>query len=903
MTEWHRVVFSDESRFCLSSDSRRVRVWRRRGERSNPAAILERPTVRQRGIMVWGAIAYDSRSPLLRIQGTMTAQRYVDDVLRPVTLPYLQGVPNALYQQDNARPYTARISQQALQDVQMLPWPPYSPDLSPIEHVWDIIGRRLHALPQPRSEDELWQMVEREWRAILQDAIRTLIDTLPRRVAACIAVRADLVKFNPLTRTIALTTEEESVDPDDQGLFDVMSLASSEEEKVIDMIDKVEVELFPPLSTETCREEDKEEVADSKKIDTLLEIDRFKKYLIICFDDEDQEDPAQSVRGSQSSGDDEEAGTKLTRMAVSTSDESQSSRLLGEEDGREYVTSSSAENFHIAGRSLDINEDERCYEVNDDSIYFWDYESSMLPFEPEKKITDDETCGDLAKRHKELFIKRDIPALWMPSVRREKSSRDGGVTKESYPEAFLEEVADVEDEHRIFTQMTMPEQNLSSEISGSGDAQEHIVHFSANTFAIAGRDLEINEEVKISEENYLDSFGDFQKALLPLEPETAELEEEDTFGCLSTRHIDFGFKREEPALWIPREGIEDANKAGEEIGENDSKAFSESECHQPLLPARRNRRVAGGGGYRRRSGSFDPEPYEDFQETSETYLEHANDLLGDGPTSVDPGQVWRSRPVRSPIWRQLNRLLDLWDQPSSILGLNHLVVPTSTLLKLRLVSACRFRFGLLQGLREMCTTIQLSLVYSSDGRLVAENSRSVHQERSLEESVVLRETAAPFLRISPRTVRRMLERPAWPSFPFHGISVNIASRLALYALPHPGYPALSQPICIACGYSHLSLAHLYWSCSTVPLSSERCSRSGGRQTCSPRSSRPSPSDYFLFGLLQKELKGKRFDSDEDVQKVVQDFFHTLPKSAYKEGIYKLPERLRRCIESQGDYFE
>ncbi|UYV82609.1 hypothetical protein LAZ67_22000125 [Cordylochernes scorpioides] len=58
------------------------------------------------------------------------------------------------------------------------------------------------------------------------------------------------------------------------------------------------------------------------------------------------------------------------------------------------------------------------------------------------------------------------------------------------------------------------------------------------------------------------------------------------------------------------------------------------------------------------------------------------------------------------------------------------------------------------------------------------------------------------------------------------------------------------------------------------------------------------SDYFLFGLLKKELKGKRFDSNEDVQKVVQDFFHTLPKSAYKEGIYKLPERWRRCIERQ-----
>ena len=117
----------------------------------------------------------------------MTAQRYVDDVLLPVTLPYLQGVPHALYQQDNARPHTARISQHALQGVQLLPWPPVSPELSPIEHIWDVIGRRLQTLPPPRSADELWHVVDREWRAIPQDTIRTLIDSVPRRVASCIA--------------------------------------------------------------------------------------------------------------------------------------------------------------------------------------------------------------------------------------------------------------------------------------------------------------------------------------------------------------------------------------------------------------------------------------------------------------------------------------------------------------------------------------------------------------------------------------------------------------------------------------------------------------------------------------------------------------------------------------------
>ncbi|GFT77657.1 transposable element Tcb1 transposase [Trichonephila clavipes] len=73
----------------------------------------------------------------------------------------------------------------------MFPWPAYYPDLSPIEHVWDVIGRRLQTLPLPRTNDQLWQMVERKWRTIPQDTIRTLIDSVPRRVSSCIAARVD----------------------------------------------------------------------------------------------------------------------------------------------------------------------------------------------------------------------------------------------------------------------------------------------------------------------------------------------------------------------------------------------------------------------------------------------------------------------------------------------------------------------------------------------------------------------------------------------------------------------------------------------------------------------------------------------------------------------------------------
>ncbi|GFY17511.1 transposable element Tcb1 transposase [Trichonephila clavipes] len=153
MTEWRNVVFADESRFCFFNDSQRIRVWRRRGERSNTAVTVEHPTARQRGLM---------------------------------------GLPNPIFQQDNARPHTACISQHAIRGV---PWPAYSPDLSPIEHVWDVIGHRLQTLPLPRTNDQLWQMVEREWRTIPQDTIRTLIDSVLRRVSSCITARGGSTSY------------------------------------------------------------------------------------------------------------------------------------------------------------------------------------------------------------------------------------------------------------------------------------------------------------------------------------------------------------------------------------------------------------------------------------------------------------------------------------------------------------------------------------------------------------------------------------------------------------------------------------------------------------------------------------------------------------------------------------
>ncbi|GFV86354.1 transposable element Tcb2 transposase [Trichonephila clavipes] len=88
--------------------------------------------------MVWGAIAYNTWSHLVLIRGTMTAQRYVYDILQPHVLLFMQRLPGAIFQQDNARLHMASVSQDCFRTVTALPWPALSPDLSSVSGIiWD----------------------------------------------------------------------------------------------------------------------------------------------------------------------------------------------------------------------------------------------------------------------------------------------------------------------------------------------------------------------------------------------------------------------------------------------------------------------------------------------------------------------------------------------------------------------------------------------------------------------------------------------------------------------------------------------------------------------------------------------------------------------------------------------
>ncbi|GFW77616.1 hypothetical protein TNCV_2500081 [Trichonephila clavipes] len=95
------------------------------------------------GIMVWGGIGYHFHTPLVRISGTLNSQCYISEVLEPVFLPYLQGLATAIFQQYIARPHVARIVQRFFvnHQIELLPWPACSSDLSPIENMWPMVAQ------------------------------------------------------------------------------------------------------------------------------------------------------------------------------------------------------------------------------------------------------------------------------------------------------------------------------------------------------------------------------------------------------------------------------------------------------------------------------------------------------------------------------------------------------------------------------------------------------------------------------------------------------------------------------------------------------------------------------------------------------------------------------------------
>ncbi len=172
---WRGFLFTDESRFSLYRADGRQRVWRRVGERFADVNVVDRVAHGGGGVMVWAGI-----------DGILNAQRYRDEILRPIVVPFIHD-HHLMLQHDNAWPHVARICTQFLEaeNISVLAWPAYSPDMSPIEHVWDALDRRIRQrVPVPANIQQLRTAIEEEWTNIPQATINNLINSMWRRCVA-----------------------------------------------------------------------------------------------------------------------------------------------------------------------------------------------------------------------------------------------------------------------------------------------------------------------------------------------------------------------------------------------------------------------------------------------------------------------------------------------------------------------------------------------------------------------------------------------------------------------------------------------------------------------------------------------------------------------------------------------
>ena len=198
--DWAPVLFTDESRFCVDFTDRHARVWRMPNEHFAPVCVAEHDRFGRGSVMVWARISAQGKTDLHVIDnGTLTALRYVNEILDVYVRPYAGAVgENLILMDDNACAHRARIIAQYLEQATIVrvEWPARSPDLNPIEHAWDMLQTAVSSRPvQPASVQELRQALLEEWDQIPQYKIRRLISSMRRRCQAVIEARGHHTRY------------------------------------------------------------------------------------------------------------------------------------------------------------------------------------------------------------------------------------------------------------------------------------------------------------------------------------------------------------------------------------------------------------------------------------------------------------------------------------------------------------------------------------------------------------------------------------------------------------------------------------------------------------------------------------------------------------------------------------
>ena len=199
--DWKRVIWSDETKINRFGSDGRQWVWKQKGD-----GLIEREvqgTVKFGGgnIMVWGCMGWNGVGQLAEIEGKMDADQFVS-ILEDHLLPSLEesGIPEeqVIFQQDNDPKHKSKKAKNWMENnnITLLDWPAQSPDLNPIEHLWDHAKNRLKEYPTPpKGVWQIWERVEEVWNNIPPEVCQNLIESMPRRLEAVIKAKGGNTKY------------------------------------------------------------------------------------------------------------------------------------------------------------------------------------------------------------------------------------------------------------------------------------------------------------------------------------------------------------------------------------------------------------------------------------------------------------------------------------------------------------------------------------------------------------------------------------------------------------------------------------------------------------------------------------------------------------------------------------
>ncbi|GFW02525.1 hypothetical protein TNCV_2455411 [Trichonephila clavipes] len=114
--------------------------------------------------------------------GTMTGQRYIDEVLLPHVRLFRVAVGDKfVFMDDNATCHRTLAVQDCLdsEGIQRLVWPARSPDLNPIENVWDALGRQVAGRNYPpTNKNTLIRSLTEEWDKLPQQLLDNVVQSM-----------------------------------------------------------------------------------------------------------------------------------------------------------------------------------------------------------------------------------------------------------------------------------------------------------------------------------------------------------------------------------------------------------------------------------------------------------------------------------------------------------------------------------------------------------------------------------------------------------------------------------------------------------------------------------------------------------------------------------------------------